>query len=49
LGLGEVLLTCNDTNSASIHVIEANGGVLVATRALAEGRPLKRHYRITLP
>ncbi len=48
LGLGEVLLTCNDTNAASIRVIEANGGVLVATKRLAPDRPLKRHYRITL-
>jgi predicted acetyltransferase len=48
LGLSEVLLTCNDTNSASIRVIEANGGVLVATKSLEPNRPLKRHYRITL-
>ena len=48
LGLREVLLTCNDTNAASIRVIEANGGVLVATKTLAPDRPSKRHYRITL-
>lgn len=48
LGLAEVLLTCNDTNAASIRVIEENGGVLVTTKALAPNRPLKRYYRITL-
>src|SRR5688572_13570156 len=28
LGLREVLITCDDTNAASIRVIERNGGVL---------------------
>jgi predicted acetyltransferase len=48
LGLEEVLLTCDDTNAASIRVIESNGGVLRETRALAANRPLKRYYVITL-
>jgi predicted acetyltransferase len=48
LGLREVLITCNDTNRASIRVIEANGGVLVTTKTLGPNRPPKRHYRITL-
>jgi predicted acetyltransferase len=48
LGLTEVLLTCNETNAASIRVIERNGGVLRATKALAANRPLKRYYWINL-
>ena len=47
LGLTEVLLTCDDTNVASIRVIENNGGSLRRTRALASGA-LKRYYWITL-
>ncbi len=34
LGLTEVLITCDDTNAASIRVIEKNGGILRETRAL---------------
>lgn len=49
LGLTSVLLTCDDTNAASIHVIERNGGSLRETRALDANRPLKRYYWITLP
>ena len=48
LGLGEVLLTCDETNAASIRVIEANGGVLRETRVLDARRPVKRYYWITL-
>ena len=48
LGLAAVLLTCDDTNAASIRVIERNGGSLRETRALATNRPLKRYYWITL-
>jgi predicted acetyltransferase len=48
LGLTEVLLTCDDTNAASIRVIERNGGSLRETRALAPCKPLKRYYWITL-
>jgi predicted acetyltransferase len=48
LGLTALLLTCNDTNAASIRVIEKNGGVLRETRALATNGSLKRYYRITL-
>lgn len=47
LGLREVLVTCDDTNTASIRVIEANGGALRDTRALAVDRPLKRYYWIS--
>lgn len=48
LGLREVLVTCNDTNTASIRVIEKIGGSLRETRALAANRPLKRYYWISL-
>ncbi len=48
LGLTEVLLTCDDTNAASVRVIERNGGSWRETRALATNRPLKRYYWITL-
>ncbi|MBK7829269.1 GNAT family N-acetyltransferase [Nannocystis sp.] len=48
LGLREVLLTCDDTNTASVRVIEKNGGSLRETRALAANRPPKRYYWISL-
>lgn len=48
LGLTEVLLTCDDTNAASIRVIERNGGILREIKALDPSRPLKRHFTITL-
>ena len=49
LGLSSVLLTCDDTNAASIRVIERNGGSLQATKALDPKRPPKRYYWIALP
>ena len=48
LGLTAVLVTCDDTNAASIRVIEANGGSLRETKALHPNRPLKRYYWISL-
>ena len=48
LGLTAVLLTCDDTNAASIRVIERNGGSLRETKALDPNRPVKRYYWITL-
>jgi predicted acetyltransferase len=48
LGLRSVLLTCDDTNAASIRVIERNAGSLQATKALDTSRPPKRYYWITL-
>jgi predicted acetyltransferase len=48
LGLTAVLLTCDDTNAASIRVIEKNDGSLRETKALDPNRPLKRYYWITL-
>jgi predicted acetyltransferase len=48
LGLASVLLTCDETNAASIRVIERNGGSLRETKALDANRPRKRYYWITL-
>jgi predicted acetyltransferase len=48
LGLHSVLVTCDETNAASIRVIERNGGLLRETVTLAPGRPPKRHYWIEL-
>lgn len=48
LGLTAVLLTCDDTNAASIRVIETNGGFLRETKALDPNRPRKRYYWIAL-
>jgi predicted acetyltransferase len=49
LGLPFVLITCDDTNAASIRVIERNGGALRETKAIDTNGPLKRYYLITLP
>ncbi|MFI8825465.1 GNAT family N-acetyltransferase [Streptomyces sp. NPDC053431] len=46
LGLGRVLLTCDDTNTASARTIERNGGVLEDVRQTEIG--LKRRYWIEL-
>jgi predicted acetyltransferase len=48
LGLTSVFVTCDDTNEASIRVIERSGGSLRETKAVAANRPLKRYYFITL-
>lgn len=48
IGLKKVLLTCDDTNEASIKVIEKNGGVLREKKSVEAGKPLKRYYWITL-
>lgn len=48
LGLTEVLLTCDDTNAASIRVIESNGGRLRETKTLDSVKPPKRYYWIAL-
>jgi len=48
LGLNEVLLTCDDTNVASIRVIEKNAGSLRETKPLHTNGLLKRYYWITL-
>ena len=48
LGLTEVLLTCDDTNAASIRVIETNGGTLREVRVIDANKPSKRYYQILL-
>jgi predicted acetyltransferase len=48
LGIERAHLTCNDSNSASIRVIEKNGGVLSEAKPQFEGGPLKRYYWIDL-
>lgn len=48
LGLREVLITCDDTNAASIRVVERNGGLLRDTRVVDAHRPPKRYYWIAL-
>lgn len=48
IGISAALLTCNDSNLASIRVIEKNGGVLKETKPQFEGGPLKRYYWIDL-
>jgi predicted acetyltransferase len=48
IGLAEVLITCNETNAASIRVIEKNGGLLRETKVLDPEKPMKRYYWIGL-
>lgn len=48
VGLTAVLLTCDDTNAASIRVIEKNGGTLQETKVIHPARPRKRYYWIAL-
>jgi predicted acetyltransferase len=48
LGLTQLLLTCDDTNTASVRVIERNGGQLRDTKVLVTTRPPKRYYTIAL-
>jgi predicted acetyltransferase len=49
LGLTGVLITCDDTNVASIRVLEKNGGTLLKTVVLDPNKPPKRYYWISLP
>ncbi|MFJ2741123.1 GNAT family N-acetyltransferase [Streptomyces sp. NPDC087440] len=46
LGLDRILVTCDDTNTASARTIERNGGVLEDTRMTSIG--LKQRYWITV-
>jgi len=48
LGLGRVLLTCDDRNLASARIIEANGGRLENVVADPAGRGALRRYWISL-
>ena len=46
LGIGRVLVTCDDDNAGSAAVIEANGGRLENVVATGAGHPPKRRYWI---
>ena len=46
LGIGRVLVTCDDDNAGSAAVIEANGGRLENIVAAGAGAPPKRRYWI---
>jgi predicted acetyltransferase len=46
LGIGRVLVTCDDDNAGSAAVIEANGGRLENVVAGEAGHPPKRRYWI---
>jgi predicted acetyltransferase len=48
LGLSKALITCDDTNVASIKIIEKNGGKLSETKSIDPGKPMKRYYWIDL-
>lgn len=48
LGIDKVLLTCNETNTASKKIIEANGGVFENALDMGEGKPKKLRYWITV-
>ncbi|GAA4551589.1 GNAT family N-acetyltransferase [Amycolatopsis samaneae] len=46
VGVGRVLVTCDEDNAGSAAVIEANGGGLEDVVPTAPGRPAKRRYWI---
>jgi predicted acetyltransferase len=48
LSLSEVLLTCGDSNEASIRTILRSGGVLVSKEFLPERGEVVRRYRVSL-
>lgn len=48
LGITKILVTCDETNTSSCKIIEANGGVLENTVENGKGNPSKRRYWITL-
>lgn len=48
LGIDRVLVTCSETNTGSRKIIEANGGVLENIVTVADGKPGKMRYWITL-
>ena len=48
IGISKVLVTCDDTNVASVRVIEKNGGVLENKIETGPGLQLKRRYWISL-
>ena len=44
VGLSRVLLTCDDTNAASVRIIESCGGLLEDVVAADEGERLRRYW-----
>ncbi len=48
LGLEKVLITCDETNIGSKKIIESNGGIFENSVEMAEGKPRKLRYWITL-
>ena len=44
----KVLITCDESNEASIKIIESNGGVFEKNEHVAEGKPKKHLYWISL-
>jgi predicted acetyltransferase len=48
LGITKALITCNENNSASKKIIEANGGVFENSVDMGEGNPRKLRYWIAL-
>lgn len=48
LGIGKVLVTCDDTNLGSQKIIEANGGILENSVDMGEENPKKMRYWIEL-
>ena len=48
MGLKKILVTCDETNTASIKIIEANGGVYENTLPQGDGKPPKLRYWINV-
>lgn len=48
IGIKRALVTCDETNTPSKKIIEANGGVYENSELIAEGRPLKLRYWIEI-
>lgn len=49
VGVERALLTCDETNTASIRVIERCGGVFERHTTVDDGLPVRRRYWITVP
>lgn len=48
LGLKEVIITCDETNTASKKIIEANGGEFLDKKSLLDGSGVMLKYIISL-
>ncbi|WP_330255446.1 GNAT family N-acetyltransferase [Nocardia sp. NBC_00565] len=44
LGINRILVTCDDTNAASAHIIESCGGALDSIEAWNDGRLIRRYW-----